>query len=168
MDKRLCTYFIVEEFLSPKRRKPYDTVTVFILRKKTRKEITLRMKHKSRRKTHFLKQQNGRMIRTCIIRPLPCIWLWRGAEMADTPYRCRPFPAPLHSRHIVLYGGNWSDLLVLRAGGFDLLVVSVIRWCRQQYRSDNITQTGPKRNWSKQGNRKQTDGEDQYERHLVG
>ena len=27
----------------------------------------------------------------------------RGAEMADAPYRCQPFPAPLHSRnHCVL------------------------------------------------------------------
>ena len=27
----------------------------------------------------------------------------RGAEMADTPYRCRPFPASLYSRYTLCF-----------------------------------------------------------------
>lgn len=35
----------------------------------------------------------------------------RGAEMADAPYRCQPFPAPLHSRVVAFLRVTFGKLI---------------------------------------------------------
>ena len=41
----------------------------------------------------------------------------RGAEMADTPYKCQPFPAPLHSRNRCVAVWNALSKLMLPSSG---------------------------------------------------